>query len=150
MEESQYKVHFQNRFQFGKRVSVLLRNSERCCRIQLSISPKWKWKWKWSRVWLFATPWTAAYQAPPSIGFSRQEYWSGVLWVQVLTNTFPSLDRKPLIEIHQFLSSSPASFFLKIMWEILNYSLDTLWCLKQGKCTKFGICRWPFREGSRI
>ena len=28
---------------------------------------------------LFATPWTAAYQAPPSMGFSRQEYWSGVL-----------------------------------------------------------------------
>ena len=31
-----------------------------------------------SRVRLFATPWTAAYQAPPSLGFSRQEYWSGV------------------------------------------------------------------------
>ena len=31
-----------------------------------------------SRVQLFATPWTAAYQAPPSMGFSRQEYWSGV------------------------------------------------------------------------
>ena len=29
-----------------------------------------------SRVWLFATPWTAAHQAPPSMGFSRQEYWS--------------------------------------------------------------------------
>ena len=31
-----------------------------------------------SRVRLLATPWTAAYQAPPSIGFSRHEYWSGV------------------------------------------------------------------------
>ena len=31
-----------------------------------------------SRVPLSATPWTAAYQAPPSMGFSRQEYWSGV------------------------------------------------------------------------
>ena len=31
-----------------------------------------------SRVWLCATPWTAAYKAPPSMGFSRQEYWSGV------------------------------------------------------------------------
>ena len=29
-----------------------------------------------SRVWLLATPWTAAYQALPSMGFSRQEYWS--------------------------------------------------------------------------
>ena len=31
-----------------------------------------------SRVQLFATPWTVAHQAPPSMGFSRQEYWSGV------------------------------------------------------------------------
>ena len=31
-----------------------------------------------SRVRLLATPWTAAYQAPPSMGFSRQEYWNGV------------------------------------------------------------------------
>ena len=31
-----------------------------------------------SRVRLFVTPWTLAYQAPPSRGFSRQEYWSGV------------------------------------------------------------------------
>ena len=31
-----------------------------------------------SCVQLFATPWTAAHQAPPSIGFSRQEYWSGL------------------------------------------------------------------------
>ena len=31
-----------------------------------------------SRVRLLATPWTAPYQAPPSMGFSRQEYWSGV------------------------------------------------------------------------
>ena len=41
-------------------------------------------KWKWSRcVQLFTTPCTAAYQAPPFMGFSRQEYWSGVpspLW----------------------------------------------------------------------
>ena len=31
-----------------------------------------------SRVLFLATPWTVAYQAPPSLGFSRQEYWSGV------------------------------------------------------------------------
>ena len=40
---------------------------------------KWKVKVKLlSCVRLFETPWTAAYQAPPSMGFSRQEYWSGV------------------------------------------------------------------------
>ena len=31
-------------------------------------------------VWLFATPWTVAYQAPPSLEFSRQKYWSGLLF----------------------------------------------------------------------
>ena len=40
---------------------------------------KWKVKVKsLSCVQLLATPWTAAYQGPPSMGFSRQEYWSGV------------------------------------------------------------------------
>ena len=46
----------------------------------ISFSNAWKWKVKvksLSPVRLLATPWTAAYQAPPSMGFSRQEYWSG-------------------------------------------------------------------------
>ena len=49
--------------------------------VAISFSNAWKWKVKvksLSRVWLFAIPWTAASQAPPSMGFSRQEYWSGV------------------------------------------------------------------------
>ena len=49
--------------------------------VAISFSDTWKWKVKvksLSRVLLFATPWTAAYQAPLSMGFSRQEYWSGV------------------------------------------------------------------------
>jgi len=49
--------------------------------VAISFSNAWKWKEKvklLSRVRLLATPWTAAYQAPPSMGFSRQEYWSGV------------------------------------------------------------------------
>ena len=49
--------------------------------LAISFSNAWKWKVKvksLSRVRLLATPWTAAYQAPPSMGFSRQEYWSGV------------------------------------------------------------------------
>ena len=47
----------------------------------MSFSNAWKWKVKvklLSYVRLLATPWTAAHQAPPSMGFSRQEYWSGV------------------------------------------------------------------------
>ena len=49
--------------------------------VAISFSNAWKWKVKMkllSCVWLLATPWTAAYQAPPSMGFSTQEYWSGV------------------------------------------------------------------------
>jgi len=49
--------------------------------VAISFSNAWKWKVKvksLSCVWLLATSWTAAYQAPPSMGFSRQEYWNGV------------------------------------------------------------------------
>ena len=56
----------------------------------ISFSNAWKWKVKVksrSRFQLLATPWIAAYQAPPSMGFSRQEYWSGV--------PLPSLTKEP-------------------------------------------------------
>ena len=49
--------------------------------VAISFSNAWKWKMKMkllSPVQLLVTPWTAAYQAPLSMGFSRQEYWSGV------------------------------------------------------------------------
>ena len=49
--------------------------------IAISISNAWKWKVKvksLSHVLPSVAPWTAAFHAPPSMGFSRQEYWSGV------------------------------------------------------------------------
>ena len=49
--------------------------------VAISFSNAWKWKVKvksFSRIRLLATPWTAAHQAPPSMGFFRQECWSGV------------------------------------------------------------------------
>ena len=49
--------------------------------VAISFSNVWKWKVKvksLSCAWLLATPWTAAYQASLSMGFSRQEYWSWV------------------------------------------------------------------------
>ena len=58
--------------------------------VAISFSNAWKWKVKeksLSRVQLLVTPWTAAHQAPLSIGFSRQEYWSGV--------PLPSPDHNP-------------------------------------------------------
>ena len=49
--------------------------------VAISFSNAWKWKVNvksLGHAWLLATPWTTAHQAPPSMGFSRQEYWSGV------------------------------------------------------------------------
>ena len=49
--------------------------------VTICFSNAWKWKVKvksLSRVWLLTTPWTVAYQHPLSMGFSRQEYWSGL------------------------------------------------------------------------
>ena len=62
-----------------------------------------------SRVWLFAAPWTVAYQAPASMGFSRQEYWSGL--------PFPSPDlpypgiepRSPALEADALTSEPPGN-----------------------------------------
>ena len=45
-----------------------------------------------SRVRLLATPWTTAHQAPPSMGFSRQEYWSGV--------PLPSLGNRLVVDVN--------------------------------------------------
>ena len=64
--------------------------------VAISFSNAWKWKVKvklLSRVRLLATPWTAAFQAPPSMGFSRQEYWSGV--------PLPSLTASPRQFLHR-------------------------------------------------
>ena len=48
---------------------------QKCCLSQKKVKVKLR-----SRVQLSATPWTVAYQAPPSMGFSRQAYWSGLLF----------------------------------------------------------------------
>ena len=70
--------------------------------VAISFSNAWNWKVKvksFSCVRPSATPWTAAFQAPPSMGFSRQEYWSGVPlpspehnadFVQIWASTFRS------------------------------------------------------------
>ena len=70
--------------------------------VAISFSSAWKWKVKvksLSRVWLLETPWTTAHQAPPSMGFSRQEYWSGVPLPS------PKLTLQPLNSFFQYLAS---------------------------------------------
>ena len=70
--------------------------------IAISFSNAWKWKVKGkslSRVRLLATPCTAAYQAPPSMGFSRQEYWSGVPLPSPVCNGATTLIQ--MVEVNQ-------------------------------------------------
>ena len=57
-----------------------------------------------SRVWLPATPWTAAYQAPPSMGFSRQEYWSGLPWPSLTIGQCCSKTLKHTCSLFNFIS----------------------------------------------
>ena len=81
--------------------------------ISFSNAGKWKVKVKsLSHVQLFVTPWTAAYQAPPSMGFSRPEYWSRVplpslLWPLLLQSRFSRvrLCVTPETAAHQTLRS---------------------------------------------
>ena len=70
--------------------------------ISFSNTCKWKVKVKsLSRIRLLATPWTAAFQAPPSIGFSRQEYWSGVPLPYYRTTALISHASKVMLKILQ-------------------------------------------------
>ena len=86
-----------------------------------------------SRVQLFATPWTVAHQAPPSMGFSRQEYWSGL--------PFPSLGESSRPRDRTRVSWTAGRFFTnwatsgRCKWQSLLksvFSVNLGWCLPQG------------------
>ena len=63
-----------------------------------------------SRVRLFVTPWTAAYQAPPSMGFSRQEYWSGLPFPSPGDLPDPGIEpRSPALEADALTSEHPVA-----------------------------------------
>ena len=74
---------------------------------------KWKWKVKvklLSHVQLLVTPWTTAYQAPPSMGFSRQEYWSGV--------PLPSPPIYATFWIYDFFVQCTSLNFYLLIWKL--------------------------------
>ena len=63
--------------------------------VAISFSNAWKWKVKGkslSCIRLLATPWTAAYESPSFIGFSRQEYWSGLPLLVINSKLVPDLN----------------------------------------------------------
>ena len=77
-----------------------------------------------SRAQLFATPWTVAYQAPPSMGLSRQEYWSGLSFPSPGGLPNPGIEpRSPALQADALPSEPPGSpwqgkcLFLKTLLE---------------------------------
>ena len=101
--------------------------------VAISFSNAWEWKVKvksLSRVWLPATPWTAAYQFPPSMGFSRQEYWSGVPLPSLKSELF-SHKCHPILNLfllQVFPSAASQQGYGAL--EILGFSLLTVCCQK--------------------
>ena len=98
--------------------------------VAIPFSNAWKWKVKTkslSPVRLLSTPWNAAYQAPPSMGFSRQEYWSGV----------PLPSPLPLLRTVQFMNSLTA---YKLSFKFLSRH-TTIFII--GTCHFFSIISQP-------
>ena len=72
-----------------------------------------------SRVRLFATPWTAAYQVPPSMGFSRQEYWSGLPFPSPGDLPNPGIEPgSPALEADALTSEPPGKPKMEIVEDI--------------------------------
>ena len=66
-----------------------------------------------SRVRLFVTPWTVAHQAPPSVGFSRQEYWSGLPFPSPGDFSNPGIElRSPALQTDALASEPPGKSLL--------------------------------------
>ena len=126
--------------------------------VAISFSNAWKWKRKvksLSRVQLLATPWTAAHHAPPSMGFSKQEYWSGVplpivysWWFRyslrqprlsvVLLNSFVSLSNR-FVSIH-----IATKHLFKELWTFsimfIKFFQSLLTAVFKASFTFLGIC----------
>ena len=111
--------------------------------VAISFSNAWKWKVKvmsLSRVRLIETPWTAAYQAPLSMGFSRQEYWSGVP-----SRHKVSWSKWAHLEWFWITHPSPSSFYSLVLWNQLFKKVSTykwyhiafivVWFIKFSHCT---------------
>ena len=100
-----------------------------------------------SRVRLFATPWTVAHQAPPSMGFSRQEYWSGLPFPSPGDIPDPGIEsRSPILEVDSLTSEPPLPkkfcmclLYISAIVAVVSH-LSHLWALWPG-CLDV-LCIW--------
>ena len=110
--------------------------------VAISLSNAWKWKRKvksLSRVRLWATPLTAAYQAPPPMGFSRQEYWSGVPLPSLVVNAPREqiMERKGGTALLCFHFHSFLCKFLFLFWFLLWFVGYSAACCSASICWNF-------------
>ena len=99
------------------------------------------------RVQLFATRWTVAHQAPPSMGFSRQKYWSGLPFPSPGDLPDPGIEpRSPTLQADALTSEPPGKLPSKLhsLHKLLISSEPLLFLIKQGwlKCLPPGLPWW--------
>ena len=99
-----------------------------CCFLKVKVKVKVK---SLSHVWLLATSWTVAHQAPPSMGFSRREYWSGVplpslsciqisqeagqvFWYSYFFKNFPQFVVTQIVKDFGLVSKAEVDVFLEL------------------------------------
>ena len=100
-----------------------------------------------SRVRLFATPWSVAYQASPSMGFSRQEYWSRLPFPS--PEDLPNLGiepRSPALEADALTSEPPGKLRRMVLLSnsscvCVFFMLDTLLIVKLIKFSHFSLTK---------
>ena len=118
--------------------------------VAISFSNEWKWKEKvksLSCVWLFATPWTVAHQAPPSMGFSRQQYWSGL----PLPSPFVSYNSLHF-EVCFVWWATPAFFWFLFAWNpffhlfIFSHMCPQIWSEFLVDSIYMGLVLHPFSQ----
>ena len=87
-----------------------------------------------SHVWLFAAPWTVAFQAPPSIGFSRQEYWSGLPFPSPGDLPNPGIERRsPALQVDSLPAEPPGQ-------QLLFCNLNSVMNVNLSYCgTEYGM-----------
>ena len=121
--------------------------------VATSFSNAWKWKVKvksLSCIRLFATPWIAAYQAPPSMGFSRQECWSGLplpspFMLRMLHNPLSLTQISPTSQTFHCVPSTPTLY--QLMLCSLNFFLVSASFLKSINVIQLSLEDMEFPEG---
>ena len=97
-----------------------------------------------SHVQLFTTPWTAAHQAPPSIEFSRQEYWSGLPLPSLMTN----LDN--ILKSRHITLSTKVHLVKAMVFSVVMYGCEN-WTINKAECQRIDAFElWCWRSLLRV